>query len=251
MTLRRDVHSAFDQIAPSMAGVSERVVQTVVKEGPIRRRKEKMSFRLRAPLSLVAVFLLIAVVAAVFIGGQLIHDWNALRGSSPAGSNPALAQLEARPLNLPVFHSVSECTAGPMSSDNSAFGAGPLYGYGGSATTRTKHWEYYTVVIYTDEQISGPLLLRVRDLTSSRSLVFVGKFANGPVVGTDTLRGASVDQKTEAVLSETDTSRVVDDPPTYPHAFVWQVMVGVPEAGSLGSGWQIDGKGFTEVFLIC
>ena len=55
MSLRRDVHSAFDQITPSMGGLPERVVQTVLSEGATRRRREKMLFRFRAPLSLVAV----------------------------------------------------------------------------------------------------------------------------------------------------------------------------------------------------
>src|SRR5437868_14322112 len=68
-----------------MAGLSERVVQTVLDEGATRRRREKMLFRIRAPLSLVAAFLLIALVAAVFIGGRLIQDWNALHNGSPAG----------------------------------------------------------------------------------------------------------------------------------------------------------------------
>ena len=252
MSLRRDVHTAFDQITPSMGGLPERVVQTVLVEGATRRRREKMVFRFRAPLSLVAVLLLIALVAAVLIGGRLIQDWNALHRSSPAGSSSSeLAQLEARPLNLPVFQSVSECTPGPMAPDNSAFGSGPVYAYAGSATTRSRQWEYYTVVLYTDEQISGPILLRVRDLTNTRNLVFVGKFTSGRAVGTDTLRGASVEQKTEVVLSESNPSTVVDDPPTKPHQFVWQIMVGVPGVGNLASSWQLDGKGFTEVFAVC
>src|SRR5207248_9652894 len=87
VSLRRDVHSAFDQITPSMGGLPERVVQTVLSEGATRRRREKMLFRIRAPLSLVAVFLLIALVAAVFIGGRLIEDWNAVHNGSPAGQS--------------------------------------------------------------------------------------------------------------------------------------------------------------------
>jgi hypothetical protein len=244
-------------VAPPLGGMPERVVQTALDHAQ-RRRKEKIMFRVRAPLSLVAVLLLIALVALALVGSRLIQDWNALHRSSPAGSNqsqlaqPQLAQLEARSLNLPVFHSVSECTGGPRNQDNSAFGAGPLYAYGGSATTRTSRWEYYTIVLYADEPISGPILLRVRDVVGSRSFVFVGKLAMGPSVGSDTLHGVSVDQKTEAVLSEANTSAVVDDPPAKSHAYVWQITLGVPQSGSLvGIGWQIDGLGFTEVFFTC
>lgn len=251
MTLRRDVHSAFDQITPSTAGLSERVLQTVLVEGPTRRRKEKMLFRVRAPLSLVAVFLLIALVAAVFIGGRLLQDWNAFHNSSPAGqSHPSeLAQLEARPLNLPVMKSVSECTAGPWNSDGT-IGSGPLSIYGGLGP-RTSWGQYFQIVLYTDQVIDGPILVRVRDLVNNVNIVFVGKGAAGPVVGTDVLDGRRVDQRSELVLFANTPAPVTDNPPAKPHAFVWGFTEGVPKASSGSTGWQIDGMSFSEVFLVC
>ncbi|HKW69547.1 MAG TPA: hypothetical protein VJP81_03105 [Candidatus Dormibacteraeota bacterium] len=250
MSLRRDVHSAFDQITPSTAGLSERVVQTVLAEGATRRRKEKMVFRLRAPLSLVAVFLIIAVVVAVFIGGRLITDWNALHNTSPAGSNRAdLAQLEARPLNLPVYHSRSECTVGPLNADG-AYGSGPMYLFGGLGP-RTARATYYNIVMYTDVQIAGPILVRAHDVVRNINMVFVGRFAAGPVVGTDVLSGTRVEQHTEIVLNESQTSPVVDNPPAKPHAFVWGFTVGVPQDSTGSTGWQVDGGRFSEVFFDC
>ncbi|HEY8801836.1 MAG TPA: hypothetical protein VIN00_02065, partial [Candidatus Dormibacteraeota bacterium] len=77
MSLRRDMHSAFDEIAPSTAGISERVVQTVLVENSSRQKRERMMFRLRGPMSLVAVFVLIAMVVGVLIAGRMIQDWNA------------------------------------------------------------------------------------------------------------------------------------------------------------------------------
>ena len=59
-------------------------------------------FGLRAPMPLVAVLVLIAVVAAVFVGGRLIQDWSSLHNGTPAGQHGSatLAQLEGIPLNL-------------------------------------------------------------------------------------------------------------------------------------------------------
>ena len=250
MNLRREVHSAFDQITPSMAGLSERVVQTVLDEGATRRRREKMLFRIRAPLSLVAVFLLIALVAAVFIGGRLIQDWNAVHNGSPAGQSTQseLAQLEARPLNLPVLKSASECNC-PYAAGSTA-GAGPLFAYGGFAGT-TSWGMYFRNIFYTDQQIAGPILVRVRDVVNNVGVVFVGKYAAGPVVGTDKLNGAEVQQHTELVLFEKTAAAPAANAPATPHAYVWEATAGVPNAATGSTGWQIDGLGFTEDFLVC
>src|SRR5438270_2050209 len=225
-----------------MAGLSERVVQTVLDEGATRRRREKMLFRIRAPLSLVAVFLLIALVAAVFIGGRLIQDWNAVHNGSPAGQSTQseLAQLEARPLNLPVLKSASECN-GPYAAGSTA-GAGPLFAYGGFAGT-TSWGMYFRNIFYTDQQIAGPIVVRVRDVVNNVNVVFVGKYAAGPVVGTDTLNGTRVQQHAELVLYANNAALVTVNPPSKPHAFVWGFTVGVPNDSTGSTGWQVDGMG--------
>lgn len=209
-----------------------------------------MVVRFRAPLSLVAAVLLIAAVAAVFVGGRLFQDWNTLHGVPSRGGSSQLAQLEGRPLTLPVLHSVSECTRGPLNSDNSALGGGPLYAYGGSKYTRTAWGDYNVYVFYTDQQIAGPILVRGRDLLNNSSVAFIGTWAGGPVIGTDVLHGSRVQQHSELVLNEADTRAVVDNPPAKPHSFVWQFTAGTP-LGSAAIGWQIDGDGFSENFLLC
>jgi hypothetical protein len=251
VSLRRDVHSAFDQITPSMGGLPERVVQTVLSEGATRRRREKMLFRIRAPLSLVAVFLLIVLVAAVFVGGRIVQDWNALHKSSPAGqSNQSqLAELEARPLQLPVLKSATDCNTGPWNSDGTV-GSGPLSIYGGLGP-RTSWGTYWNNVFYTDQQIAGPMVVRVRDVVNNANVVFVGKYAAGPVVGADTLNGTRVQQHAELVLYANNAAPITVNPPSKPHAFVWGFTVGVPSDSTGSTGWQVDGMGFSEVFLSC
>jgi len=61
----------------------ERVVHTVLVDN--KRRKKGMTFRARMPLPLVAVFVAVALVAAVVVGNQLMQAWSAAHGPSPAG----------------------------------------------------------------------------------------------------------------------------------------------------------------------
>src|SRR4029077_11157240 len=42
VSLRTQIHSAFDEVAPTTFGLPERVVQTVLAEGPSRRRRERL-----------------------------------------------------------------------------------------------------------------------------------------------------------------------------------------------------------------
>ncbi len=247
MSLRRDVHSAFDVIAPPLGGMPERVVQTVLAERNARRRKETMLVRLRAPLSLVAVFLFIALVAAVLIGGRVIRDWNAFPKPVPAAPTHAtLAQLEARPLQLPHVAAGAACPDGPQSSAG-VYGSGPFYGdtslTQGSVTTSQRL--YWNLTAETARNVTGLMLVRALDVKTGQAYVFGGPYAAGPVVGTDTVNGHTIDLHSEMVL---DTSRA---PTTtvYNHKTAWPFLLGVPLGNSGCYGWQIDGDRFTETFV--
>src|SRR5260370_20735450 len=100
MSLRRDIHGAFETITPPLGGMPERVVQTVLADNTGRRRKGRMFIRARVPLSLVAMIAIIAVVVAVLVGGRLLHDWNLFHRTSPAGEQyqSQLAHLQAQTL---------------------------------------------------------------------------------------------------------------------------------------------------------
>ncbi len=249
--LRRDVHSAFEVIEPPLGGMPERVVQTVIADN--KRRKKGMTFRARVPLPLVAVFVAVALVAAVLVGNQLMQAWSAAHGPSPAGQIhlTSLQQLEARPLHLPLYKSISDCQPGPYNAEGS-LGSGPIYGDAGSASS-TKWGEYFFNVAYADQTINGPILVRVEDLVTHRRIVFVGSFAAGPPVGSDTVDGVEVQQRLELVLDESHTTPGGHQAGwvTNHHRFVWDFMAGAPAGWSGATGWQIDGAGFTEVFLVC
>ena len=246
MSLRREIHSTFDEIAPSTFGMPERVVQTVLDEGPSRRRKEKLTIRMRAPLSLVAVLVLIALIVGVLIGGRIMQEWNAFHKSSPAGSSyeSQVAQLEAMPLHIPAPKSHADCQSGPYNKVSS-YGSGPVYGDGGA--TSTSDWGvYYHNDVYAETDIHGPILIRARDLFIDQPVIFVGEYAGGPVVGSDTINGQVYDQHLEILVNTGHTSKT-----TASHKYTWLFMAGVPNRWSGSTGWQIDGIGFSEVFLAC
>ncbi len=258
MSLRAQIHAALDDVTPPAPDLQRKVVAYVISDDRDRvvllhRRGERWPMRLRTPLALIAAVLIIVLMAGVVIGGRLLADWTGLHRPAPGGDSyqSQLAELRVQPLNLPLLQADSPCDRGPFTPDNSALGSGRMHWYRGSAPISTSWGQYYVGSLYTDDRISGPILDRARDLYNSGSVAFVGQFAAGTVVGTDVLRGTRLDQHTDLVLNEANTSSIVDNPPATPHAFVWQFRWGFSKVSSGRLGWQIDGKGFSEVFLAC
>ena len=266
MTLRADIHDAFDELGPSTPGLTERVIQSGVA-GPVRHSGTAWVRRFRAPLSLVAVLVLIALVVGAFVGGRLIHDWNSyLNRSIPGGQiDPqVLRTLESRPLVQPLIHANDPCPGGPWNPSTGWWGAGPVFvsspiasGYGPVANSA---WGIYAVFhAQTPTGMTGPVLIRARDLVSGAPLVFVGRYASGAVIAIDRLHGQDIRQQPEVAIDTTH-------PATAPSAgFVdWAFTIGVhedfptPRPGTLTTlplirctGWQIDAPNFTaEVFEV-
>ena len=231
MNLRSELHAAYDELGPEVAGLSERVVMTVSSDRP---RRAAWSIRLRAPLSLVAVFVVIAVVAGGLVGGRLIADWKSLTAPPvPAALQTPLQKLEARPLHQPAVRSVTECPQGPYGSGGDA-GAGPLHLSGSAVEIPTSWGDYFHDFLFADGVVAGPILVRARDLIHGQPVVFVGQYASGPVIGTDVLDGQVVEQHLELVIYSV----------TPPYA--WQIEDGHPKGGTGCVGWQVDGPSFSE-----
>ena len=240
--LRRDIHSAFEVITPPLGGMPERVVQTVLAEKKGRLRKERMVFRLRVSLALVAA----VVIAAV--GVAAVITWNSLHNNvSPAGqvAPVTLQQLEARTLRLPAAKSANACPDNPGTNKlGYQFGSGPVYVDGGPEIS-TDWGYYYDVTYYAPQSLKGPLLVRGRDLTTpDRGVVFVGPFGSGTVIGVEPNMGQ---RKSELVL---DPSH----PPSVTRANVgasqmgnWHVRQGISKGWAGCVGFQIDGADFTEI----
>jgi hypothetical protein len=235
VSLRSEIHSAFDELRPETLGLSERVIQGVVQNRP---RRVSWPVHLRAPLSLVAAVLVIAVVAAALMGGRLIRDWNSFIAPHQAAGIQltALQKLEARPLRLPSVAPRAHCPAGPYDK-NGEIGAGPLH-FSGSAVETPSSWgNYFHNLMFADRPVTGPIVVRARDLVTGRLIVFVGPNAGGPVVGTDTLMGQVIEQRAELVVQD----------PMPPYA--WQFVSGAANAADC-EGWQVDAPGFSEAMVL-
>lgn len=243
MSLRTDIHSAYDEIAPSTLGLSERVVRSASIHGAPRGRG--VTVRLHAPLSLVAAVLLTALVVVGLAGGRLVQDWNAFRNAGPVvGPRPSqLAELESRQLVLPPLNAGDPCPHTPLNA-NGVYSSAKVGLKPGSSVSTT--WgTYWYLSAETSADMRGPVLLRGLDLRTRQHVIFVGNFATGPITGTDTLGGAPLLQHLDLIL---DTSHPL---PAYmgPGEFSWPFTAGLPSGQSGCIGWQIDGVGFTETMV--
>ncbi|MGA7913228.1 MAG: hypothetical protein WCC30_17000 [Candidatus Dormiibacterota bacterium] len=247
MSLRSEIHAAIDDIAPSMGGLPERAVDTVLAEGPARRGRNRMLFRMRAPLSLVAAIVAIALVAALLVGGRLVQDWNSFHNGTPAGNAPSvLSQLEARRLNLPAVEPGAACPDGPITTGD-YYGAGPAYAELGLIAKDTTSWGTYGGgVISIDGSVSDLVLVRARDLHTGQLVEFVGQYGSGPVEGKDVVEGKKVDRHPEAAVD-------MNHPPSQVLTVgkaTWNMTFGLAKGYSGCVGWQVDSPSFSEVFVI-
>ena len=238
MSLRSDIHTAFDVITPATGGMAERVVETARRQAPTHRRN-RIVVRMRAPLSLVAALVAVAIIVAVFVGARMMQ--NSTPTPIPAAPdaqtvfNTEVAQLEARPLNLPHATSEASCPSTPNTSQTYDWGAGPVFGNGGPESTPS--WGYYWDVTYfTDASVKGPVLIRGRDLISGSPLVFSGEYAYGPVASGP---GLPEGWRSEVVLDGGSTS-------SNGSGRAFRVRQAMSKAFVGCFGVQIDGTSFSE-----
>jgi len=250
--LRRDIRSAFEVIEPPLGGMPERVVQTVLADKR-RRRKERMVFRLRISLALVAALLLVAVIAGAAI------TWNSLHNVSPAGGfhmtprqQTELAALEARPFVLPTIQQGTACPYTAINNNGTAVtnpaGSGPVFKLTDVTVGTTDRGSWYAPILFYVARSPGLVLVRGRDLVTNQPLVFAqyslgpsAAIATGSKLGTDQLNGKTIQLYPEAVLpdqSQTPQSNNAD----------LILMFAVP-GPTLCWGLQWDGPGFSGTFV--
>lgn len=266
MSLRADFHAAFDEVAPSTRGLSQRVVQTTLAEAPERGRKQRWMFRMRAPMSMVAALLLIAMAAGALVGVSLLRDWRHWSTANPPQVNQTmLKSLEARPLQLPVVAIDAKCPTSALTDvsghgpESFMFGNGPVYssplGFN-LTTTDWGTWGSFDLKVDTTKT-SGLILVRAQDLQTNMGAVFAlfpssapGAAGDGiPAgrrVGHDVILGVSEQLYAEEVI---DTSR----PYSGTKKGEWPIFksfMGYPKAAAGCIGFQIDGGNFMEMVVV-
>jgi hypothetical protein len=256
VTLRDDIHSALDEIAPPAPALAGRMAYLAADTRRIRPGRPRQWLpRIGRAGSLVAALLIVLIMASLVVGVRAWRDRSPLHeGPTAAAIDPAaLAQLEARPLQLPTRPPGADCSPGPFSTIDAghgpffARGAGPAYAYGDWHNATATRWGTYSDwQILTDPNLKGLVLVRGRDLEANLPVVFVGPHAAGSVVGADTIAGKTVQQHSEAVF---DAGH--HDPATSGTSKwgIWPMTPGVDKAESGCIAFQIDGPSFSEIVI--
>jgi hypothetical protein len=168
-----------------------------------------------------------------------------------------LTQLESRPLVLPTMPTDGVCPANslthispyrtsPAPDPLYVYGSGPVYAEGGPQTGTADNF-IADVTYFTAPTVRGVVLVRVQQLDRSLKSFFVGPWAAGPVVGTDTLAGKHVQLRAELVLPS-------DRPPANANAVsgwgIWSVHEGIATSTNGCDGIQFDTAAGSEVVVI-
>lgn len=249
MSLRTEIREAIDEVAPPAPGLVYEVLDSVFERARPKARR-RLSLRFRAPLALVAVLVALSLIAVLVIGGRLLRDTQ-----TPAGHSEfqrRVAELEARPVRLQALQTGDSCPDGGATyTSGTQYGNGPVWVYRGS-TTSTQWGEYIDVtfryvikanpIIGPTPAVTGPVVVRGRDLKLGWDVGFVGADATGAVVGNDPahsppeLRALLVIDTSHPEHVE-DNSRTIGHIPTYG---LTTAQLGF-RAGSSGCfGLQID-----------
>jgi hypothetical protein len=256
VTLRNDIHSAIDEIAssvPALAGKVDYLAADALQQArhgrPVRRGAWVAG--LGRSGSLVAALLVVLLMASLVVGVRAWRDRNILNESPTAEAT--LAQLEARPLLLTPQPVGAECPAGPSSvvdggqGPRTVLGVGPAYIVGSWHNATANAWGTYSDwLMLSDPSLTGLVLVRGRDLETNLPVVFVGSHAAGNVVGTDTIAGKSVQQRSEAVFDAGHHDPALSGTSKWG---IWPMTPGVDKSESGCIAFQIDGPSFSEIVV--
>jgi hypothetical protein len=259
MSLRAEIREAIDEVAPPAPGLVYEVLDSVFERARPKARR-RLSLRFRAPLALVAALVALALIVGLVVGGRILRDIQI-----PAGHNHGqtefqrqVAELEARPVRLPALVSGDPCPdTGVVLTSGTQYGNGPVWMFLGSTTSTT--WGKYVVVTFryvvkqnpafagdpTLPALTGPVVVRGRDLKFSWELGFVGAGATGAVVGNEPAH-APPDLRAQLVIDTSHPWRVEDNSKKLghiPNYGLTTAQLGI-RAGSSGCfGLQIDTLG--------
>jgi hypothetical protein len=255
MSLRNQIHKAVDDVAPPVPALEHRVKAFVLSDGQDgRRARVNAQPRWVAPVGLIAAALVLAVVAGLFIGGRF---WRTQNAPPSTVSATELKTLESRSLHYPVVTPGAPCPSTPLTLNQNlgmVHGAGPVYVID-SEIYQSSDWGNWVELRFAyDGQKPGLVLVRAQDLQSEAEFVFVqyplaptGVTAVGPVVGDVHLLGHDLRLRSEAVFRDRNMPPNLGKPGQPPALLV---LVGLQKGSSGCIGFQVDGPGFTENFVI-
>ncbi|HKW07108.1 MAG TPA: hypothetical protein VJS19_06005 [Candidatus Dormibacteraeota bacterium] len=254
MSLRTQIHDAIDDVSPAAPMLERRVTRFVVDGARAHRRPQwKQRRRLVAPLGLIAVALLLAVLAGIFIAGRLSFKSDS---PQPAVGQAELQDLESRPLHYPTVAAGAPCPKSPevLRSLGMAFGDGPVFMANAEWLQSTDWGGWYSLTFAYEWRQDGLVLIRAHDLQSNAEIGFAtyplaptGVVAVGARVQTVTAVGHTVQLRSETAFRDPPHTTPMDKKGDLPPLLVLQGL----QKGSSGCiGFQIDGPDFTENFVL-
>jgi hypothetical protein len=256
VTLRTDLHAALDEVAVNGPMVRAQVLATVAAERARRRRggsrwsgsdriRQTFTFSFRQMAALAAGLIVVLLMATLVAGGRLLRDLEQ-RGSV---DQQVVDQLTARPFRAPALKATDPCPTETLTTVDYGNGPQPLYGSGpvyaiGVHETDDAWGGYFDARYITRPGLTGLVLVRGGDARSGPSLVFIGMYATGPSLGSDTYQGKLVRHQSYLVFDARH--------PFYKgwHGYgVFPVLQGIQHGYSGCWVVQIDGLGFSETIF--
>lgn len=256
MSLRTQIRDAVDEVSPPVHDLEQRVTAYVLAgntQSKVRRMRpggSRRTYRFRGLGAAVAAALVIALVAGLILGGRLLRDLN----TTPATINPTeLKSLERRAPNFPSVAPGAQCPVTSLLNPNGGneVGTGPVQAVDGHGLEANDWGTFGRLLLIYDAPAAGLVLVRARDLQSDREVAFAqypleptGVVAVGPVLGTVHALNRDLRLRSEAVFRDSwSTPRVGDGPNLL-------LLVAVQKGSSRCIGFQFDGPGFTENFVV-
>lgn len=257
MSLRMQIHDAIDEIAPPAPALEQTVTDYVFagqKAHCPRHGRWVWTRRLRGLTTLAAAALVVVLVSGLFVAGRIWRDLNA---PAPTINQAALKGLESRPLQLPVVPSGAACPV-TRAALNEKFGmvigSGPVYLSDYEIGEKTDWGYWISLTFIYDARSPGLVLVRAMDLQGTGEMAFAqyplaptGVTAVGSVMGTDQVVNHRVTLRSEAVFQDAAHTPAIGKQGKRPELIV---LAGERVGGSPCVGFQFDGPGFTETFVV-
>lgn len=261
MTLRSEIHTAIDDIAPPAPALPREAVAYALSNGRLRSRETVPSqagwgLGMRRAGSVVAAALVVVMVITLVIGGRLWRDWNTQQQS--AARQAYIVQLHDRPLHLPAVEPGAACPQDTINNYQgyySGYGIGPVFASGSGQRYGLASGTYIDTKYWTAPEVSGLVLIRGRNLETNEPIVFakppypaVGTGTpSGTVAGTEVILGVRIEFHEDLLL---DTSQLLPAPDDS-----WETIQRFPpgSSGCVGiqaDGFNADGSPFSEVIVV-
>jgi hypothetical protein len=266
MSLRNEIRRAVDDVVPPAPGLERKVRDYVIagnRERKVllaRRRRSPWTYRFQGAAGLLAAAVVIALLAGLIVGGRMWRDLNA----TPSTINQTeLKTLEGKPLNFPTISPGAACPTTALTLDpqlGMVVGGGPVY-LGDTEVYGQGSWGYWVELGFVSTaEAPGLVLVRAKDLKSGAQVAFANypiaptaMSAVGPVLGTSSVVDHhDVTVRSEAVFHDPWRPRAIIGLNVSPAGTDPELLVlfGMQTGTSGCIGFQVDGPGFSESFVV-